>query len=442
LAQRPADDSEIGNVSADAPALLAEVEELRRRLAALEERLPRSAVADPPKRRQAIRQPRPQSKTETAEREPDTAARLARRRALGLGALASLFAFIGRSTARAADALTIEPDGATIYAKYINFGNRFGALLRLWDPGYEFGIQPATVYARSDKNFAWYKGGTYLQQELAPGGDGTTMMSLSDGNLAVSGNVTAGGQFVGKGTATLEKNVTVTGDAALSKTLTGSLLTVTAPGDPNNLNKVSHLRLIRGNSDKTGGKKVYLELYQDDPSNDVAEVYPSIRFHHNNKFWHRLEARGDGLHLKTGDINSDAYQTLTVGNLAANGNLTVSALSVPGGAESLRMLRGIINSDGTKFGGGEGFAVKPVAANRGLYDITFTPPFPSVPAATATQIFGFASTGNAPATSEGGKTTDNAVITHLSADRMRVKTGDGNGNESARVFSFIVIGPR
>jgi len=219
LAQRPADDSEIGNVSADAPALLAEVEELRRRLAALEERLPRSAVADPPKRRQAIRQPRPQSKTETAEREPDTAARLARRRALGLGALASLFAFIGRSTARAADALTIEPDGATIYAKYINFGNRFGALLRLWDPGYEFGIQPATVYARSDKNFAWYKGGTYLQQELAPGGDGTTMMSLSDGNLAVSGNVTAGGQFVGKETTTLEKGLTVAGDATLQKSL-------------------------------------------------------------------------------------------------------------------------------------------------------------------------------------------------------------------------------
>jgi len=193
LAYRPAHDSEIGNVSVAAAALLAEVEELRRRLAALEARLPRSAVADPPKRRQAIRQPRPQSETETAEREPDTAARLARRRALGLGALASLFAFIGRSTARAADALTIDPDGATIYAKYINFGNRFGALLRLWEPDYEFGIQPSTLYARSYKNFAWYKGGTYLQEELKPGGGGSTMMSLSDGNLAVSGNVTAGG---------------------------------------------------------------------------------------------------------------------------------------------------------------------------------------------------------------------------------------------------------
>ena len=37
--------------------------------------------------------------------------RVVRRRALGLGALASVLAFIGRSAARAADALTIEPNG-------------------------------------------------------------------------------------------------------------------------------------------------------------------------------------------------------------------------------------------------------------------------------------------------------------------------------------------
>jgi hypothetical protein len=86
--------------------------------------------------------------------------------------------------------------------------------------------------------------------------------------------------------------------------------------------------------------------------------------------------------------------------------------------------------------------VKPVAPNRGLYDITFTPGFPSIPAASATQIFGRANTGNEAATSEGGDTTDNAVIAHLSADRMRVKTGGSSGRESPRFFSFIVIGPR
>jgi hypothetical protein len=47
-----------------------------------------------------------------------------RRDALRLGLVASAAALVGRGTARAADALTIEPDGATILAKRINFGTR------------------------------------------------------------------------------------------------------------------------------------------------------------------------------------------------------------------------------------------------------------------------------------------------------------------------------
>jgi hypothetical protein len=81
------------------------------------------------------------------------------RRTLKLGLLASLFALIGRATARAEDALTIDPDGTTIYAKHINFGQRFGALLTLWKSGYEFGIQPSTVYARSGKNLPGTRAG-------------------------------------------------------------------------------------------------------------------------------------------------------------------------------------------------------------------------------------------------------------------------------------------
>ena len=46
---------------------------------------------------------------------PDAATRLARRRALGFAALASLLAFIGRSAARAADALTIDANGVAYF---------------------------------------------------------------------------------------------------------------------------------------------------------------------------------------------------------------------------------------------------------------------------------------------------------------------------------------
>ena len=128
-------------------------------------------------------------------REPT--ARIVRRRALGLGVLASLFALISRSAVRAADALTIEPDGATLLAKRINFGNRLGPLLTLWDPGYVIGIQPETFYQRSNKNFAWYKGGQHTDAELNAGG-GSKMMSLTDGNLTVSGSVAAA-SVTGKG---------------------------------------------------------------------------------------------------------------------------------------------------------------------------------------------------------------------------------------------------
>jgi hypothetical protein len=122
LARHPADGSQNDKIGADtAPLLaeantaplLAEIEALKQRLAALEARLPRSAVADPPERRQAIRQPRPRGKTDAAELEPDAATRLARRRALGLGALAPLFGLTSRS-ASAADALTIDPNGVNI----------------------------------------------------------------------------------------------------------------------------------------------------------------------------------------------------------------------------------------------------------------------------------------------------------------------------------------
>jgi hypothetical protein len=115
------------------------------------------------------------------------------RRALRLGVLASLFALIGRATARAADALTIGPDGTIDVGKRINFGKRVGELLTLYASGYAIGIQNWTSYARSDKNFAWYKGGTHSDGELQPGEGGTKMMSLTNGTLTVSD------QFVGKG---------------------------------------------------------------------------------------------------------------------------------------------------------------------------------------------------------------------------------------------------
>ena len=117
-----------------------------------------------------------------------------RREALRLGLLGSLFALFGSGRARAAeaDSLTIQSDGATIYAKKMSFGDRYGEFLAFWSP-LSVGVQDNTLYQRSNLNFAWYKAGKHSDKQLDPGEGGTKMMSLSDGVLSVSD------RFIGKG---------------------------------------------------------------------------------------------------------------------------------------------------------------------------------------------------------------------------------------------------
>jgi hypothetical protein len=147
------------------------------------------------------------------------------------------------------------------------------------------------------------------------------------------------------------------------------------------------------------------------------------------------------------DAPSSGAPRTTLMIISGDGNLTVSGgvkigiqgVSAAGGTEALRMLRGVVKDNGEPVAG-SGFKVtKP---GTGLYEIEFNPAFPSVPGASATQIYGDLFQGNAAATSGGGDTKDNAVIAHLSADRMRVKTGGAGGATNDRNFSFIVIGPR
>lgn len=95
-----------------------------------------------------------------------------------------------------------------------------------------------------------------------------------------------------------------------------------------------HLQLRREGSESTGGNLVFLELYQD--RNDALSVYPSIRFHHSHRFWHRIEGRPEGLLFKTGDTSSDALV-----DIHANVGL-LNALKIGGvqiGEHELRILQ-------------------------------------------------------------------------------------------------------
>jgi Concanavalin A-like lectin/glucanases superfamily len=97
----------------------------------------------------------------------------------------------------------------------------------------------------------------------------------------------------------------------------GARLTVSAD--------TTHLQLRRESS-AAAGKILYLELFQD---NSAANVYPSLRFHHSNVFWHRIEGRPEGLAIKTGYLDSDdlvdVYANTAVLNGLSVGGVAISA---------------------------------------------------------------------------------------------------------------------
>lgn len=96
-----------------------------------------------------------------------------------------------------------------------------------------------------------------------------------------------------------------------------------------------HLRLTRSRTETTGGKHLFLELFQEDPNGaTVPEVFPAIRFHHGGRFWRRIEARTDGIHFKDGDLNSDAYVRIFAENMIVTGMIVMwsgAADAIPAG---------------------------------------------------------------------------------------------------------------
>ncbi len=67
----------------------------------------------------------------------------------------------------------------------INFGATTRQMLNLWNGNYGLGVQANTLYARSDGNFAWYRGGAHADGVYDSGG-GTVLMRLDGGGLTVN----------------------------------------------------------------------------------------------------------------------------------------------------------------------------------------------------------------------------------------------------------------
>ncbi|MGH7226128.1 MAG: hypothetical protein ACRELF_23175, partial [Gemmataceae bacterium] len=257
-------------------------------------------------------------------------------------------------------------------------------------------------------------------------------------------------RFVGKGDATVEKDLTVDlrfvgkGDTTLAKSLTvsGGVATQKTAG----ANTLDVQRAERSDFDASKSKPPWkgehphgLALYVTAESDPAGK---GVEFRHSNG------SQGIGFGYNT--IYATGPHPDQVLRLKARGNGRVeiahegkTAIAVAGGVEALRIIRGVVNGNGTPFAGTgfSGFSVTPRAGGQGnLYDVKFTEPFPSLPAAFATQIFGNL-TGDPGGGS--GSSGDTANIVQLRPDGMRVATFAGSGRSGGdRAFSFLVIGPQ
>jgi hypothetical protein len=355
-----------------------------------------------------------------------------RRDALGLGVVASLFALFARGAARAADRLVIGSDGVAWFTGRRNYfsDEENAGILRV---GAALGV-PGIYSNKGPVGIGSENGHIWLQGKV---GIGANKKAPSQ-SLDVDGTIAA--TAITAADATL-KSLTVEEGVKKGLIVAGAGVTELPSAGANTLDVVRAPRSkleVAGPPKWVGNHPTGLALYVTAESGEDSN---GVEFRHSNG------THGIGFGYTTIYATGSHPNQNLVLKARGTGSVQIGAqsktqvdLHVPGGVEPLRMLRGIVGSNGTKYAG-EGFSVS--RFKEGLYDITFDKGFPSVPGASVTQVFGGIERGNALATSEGsGDTRDNAVIAHLSADRMRVKTGQGGGYAADRYFSFIVIGPR
>jgi hypothetical protein len=76
----------------------------------------------------------------------------------------------------------------------LKFGETTQQMLNLWGENYALGVQPSTLYFRSDSDFCWYRGGTHSDNQDDPGSGGTRGMRLdSTDTLYVGGDLVVWG---------------------------------------------------------------------------------------------------------------------------------------------------------------------------------------------------------------------------------------------------------
>lgn len=95
---------------------------------------------------------------------------------------------VGIGTTEPGEKLTVNGNIRLSATSSLHFDNNVRQMINLWSAEYGIGIQSSTQYFRTNKNFAWYKGGSHHNDELNAGTGGAVQMVIKDGNVGIGTN--------------------------------------------------------------------------------------------------------------------------------------------------------------------------------------------------------------------------------------------------------------
>lgn len=102
-----------------------------------------------------------------------------------------------------------------------------------------------------------------------------------------------------------------------------------------------------------------------------------------------------------------------------------------------KIVSGCVWRNGSTYSG-TGFTSKQL--ETGIYEIIFDVPFNSPPSVVATQQYAIRNSNWDDFNNRGGSVLDNVVLVALDENRVKLKTGNRDGIETSRNFTFIAIG--
>ena len=255
--------------------------------------------------------------------------KIVRRQALGLGVLASLFALISRSAARAADALTIDPNGK------VNIDNLSvqkslavaGAMKIEGKNALEFGADIPKQVSAGQIAYQKHSGNAL---DIVGAGATAPERRIS---MWAEGGATLNGSLTVSDDATLKKSLTVAGNAELKTPAGANTLDVQSAVRVSEANHPKGLALyVTANSDPDGKG---VEFRHSNGSQGIGIGYNSIYATGSNTNQDLiLKARGTGRVRITGTLQAEDFAATGIKATTINGEKPPYAFEIGNKADT------------------------------------------------------------------------------------------------------------